>query len=298
MESLRTIADFIRWGASCFNQAGLFFGHGTDNAIDESAALVLHALHLPGELSEIWLQTQLTAEERQRVTVLLQRRIEERIPAAYLTGEAWFAGLRFHVDTNVLVPRSPVAELIEQRFAPWIGEGQLERLLDLCCGSGCIGIASAVYLPDAQVDLADISEAALAVAERNLHEYELEGRVRTVRSDLFSGLKGQRYDVIVSNPPYVSSEEMVGLPPEYRHEPRLGLETGEEGLEIVAKILREASSHLQPWGIIIVEVGSSAETLMARFSDVPFTWIDFERGGDGVFIFTAEELARYQSCFT
>ncbi len=297
MQSLQTIADFIRWGASRFNEADLFFGHGTDNAIDEAAVLVLHALHLPPDFPGSWFQSRLTQAEQTDVTLLLQRRIDERLPAAYLTGEAWFAGLRFNVNEHVLVPRSPIAELVEREFEPWIEAGRISRVLDLCCGSGCIGVAAAVYLPDAAVDLADISDQALQVAASNVAEHDLGNRVEVVQSDLFSALEGRQYDVIVCNPPYVSESEMNRLPEEYHREPRLGLTADEEGLALVARILREAPSHLTSWGIIVIEVGSSAETLMARYPEIPFTWLEFERGGDGVFLFTAEELVRYRETF-
>ena len=297
MQSLQTITDFIRWGASRFNEAGLFFGHGTDNAMDEAAALVLHTLHLPPDLPGVWFGARLTEEERSTVLTQLQRRIAERIPVPYLTGEAWFAGLRFKVTADVLVPRSPLAELVENGFEPWIETTKIEHLLDLCCGSGCIGIAAAVYLPDCEVDLSDISEAALQVARDNVQEHGLEDRVRLLRSDLFADIGDRRYDVIVSNPPYVSSAEMLRLPREYRYEPALALEAEEDGLAVVARILRQAQDYLTPWGILAIEVGRSARALMERYPDVPFLWLDFERGGEGVFLFTAEELKQFAALF-
>jgi ribosomal protein L3 glutamine methyltransferase len=297
MHSLRTIADFIRWGASRFSEAGLFFGHGTDNALDEAAALVLHTLHLSPDLPGAWFSARLTEEERSTVLTQLQRRIDERIPVPYLTGEAWFAGLRFKVNPDVLIPRSPIAELIEKGFEPWIESAKVEHLLDLCCGSGCIGIAAAAYLPDCEVDLSDISEAALQVARDNVEEHGLENRVHLIRSDLFAGTGDRRYDVIVSNPPYVSSSEMMQLPREYQHEPMLALEAEENGLAVVARILREAQDYLTPWGILIIEVGRSAQALIERYPDVPFLWLDFERGGEGVFLFTVEELKQFAALF-
>jgi len=295
--SLLTIRDFIRWGASRFNEAGLFFGHGTDNALDESVLLVLHALHLSRELPATFLGSRLTRQEREKVLALLQRRINERLPAAYLTNDAVFARLHFYVNEHVLVPRSPMAELIESDFQPWVQPGAVSRVLDLCAGSGCIAVGCASHFPDASVDAVDISPQALAVARVNVERHGLEERVEPILSDLFDELKGRRYDLIVSNPPYVSREEFLDLPEEYRREPALGLEAGEDGLDLVARILREASDYLEPGGILVVEVGRSADALMARYPQVPFLWVDFERGGDGVFLLTAEQLAEFQSVF-
>lgn len=296
-DALVTLRDFIRWAASRFSEAELCFGHGTDNALDEAVMLVLHALHLQPDLPSVYLDSRLTENERREVIELLLRRVEERIPGAYLMGEAWFAGLPFYVNEQVLIPRSPIGELIEAGFEPWIGKLTVSRILDLCTGSGCIGIASALRFSDAEVDLADISEPALTLAGRNLARHGLEGRVRVIQSDLFRALAGRRYDIILSNPPYVSRQELAGLPREFRWEPDLGLEAGEDGLDVVKRVLREVSSYLAPGGIVIMEVGSSAEALMAHYPDVSFTWLDFERGGDGVFLLTAEQVIENQTHF-
>ncbi|MEW8028316.1 MAG: 50S ribosomal protein L3 N(5)-glutamine methyltransferase [Candidatus Thiodiazotropha sp.] len=291
MQTLISIADYIRWGASRFSEANLFFGHGTDNALDESAALVLGALHLPPDLPANWFSCRLTADECERVVGLIQRRIDERVPLPYLLGEAWFAGMRFHVNDQVLIPRSPIAELIEQGFSPWLAPSAEPQILDLCCGSGCIGIAAAAYLPESHVDLVDISSGALEVAEKNIAEYGLQERVALHRSDLFETLPVKRYDLIVSNPPYVGAAEMAHLPDEYRHEPVVALHANENGLEIVQRILKQAKRYLSPRGILIVEVGNSALPLVDSYPEIPFVWLDFERGGEGVFLLSAADLA-------
>jgi len=296
-DGLLTIQDYIRWGASRFNADGLFFGHGTDNALDESTQLVLHALHLPPDLPAMYRDCRLTDDERAAIFDLFERRIAERKPAAYLTNRAWFAGLEFYVDENVLVPRSPMAELVESGFDPWLDPETISRVLDLCTGSGCIGIAAAVYLPDADVDLVDISPAALAVASRNVAAHGLEERVRLVETDLFEALEGQVYDVIVSNPPYVSAAEMETLPPEYHREPSLGLAGGESGLDLVLRILRDAPRFLSEDGVLVVEVGNTAAELERRFPELPFLWVEFERGGEGVFLMRREQLIESQPLF-
>jgi ribosomal protein L3 glutamine methyltransferase len=294
---LNSIQDFIRWGASRFNAASLFFGHGTDNAIDEAAQLVLHAIHLPPDLPAVYRDCRLTQEERVAIAELFERRIEERRPAAYLTHRAWFAGLEFYVDENVLVPRSPLAELVEAGFDPWMDPSTVTRVLDLCAGSGCIGIAAAVYIPEAEVDLADISPAALAVASRNVAQHGLEDRVRTVESDLFDGLGEQVYEVIVCNPPYVSLAELLALPEEYQREPPLALAGGESGLDLVLRILRDAPRFLAEEGVLVVEVGNTAAELERRFPDLPFLWLEFERGGEGVFLMNRRQLLEFKPMF-
>jgi len=257
--------------------------------------LVLHSLHLPYDLPGGYFEARLTPAERESVLVLILRRIEERVPLAYLTHEAPFAGLSFYVDERVLVPRSPIAELIEQRFSPWLEAEAVIDVLDLCTGSGCIAIACAFAFPEARVDAVDISVEALEVASTNVRRHELEDRVALLESDIFSGLAGKRYDLIVSNPPYVNAEEWQSLPKEFHAEPRLGLESGKDGLDCVRRILAGAAEHLKPDGILVVEVGSAAEALVQSFPDVPFCWLEFEHGGDGVFLLTGEQVRRYLS---
>lgn len=297
LTTLSTIRDYIRWGASRFTEAGIVFGHGTATALDEAATLVLHTVHQPYNLPDAYLETVLTSKERQSVVDMIDRRIIERKPVAYLTHEAIFAGLSFYVDERVLVPRSPIAELIEQRFDPWVEEDQVERILDLCTGSACIAIACAYAFPEAYVDAVDLSADALAVAEMNVEKHQVADAVTLYQSDLFNELPDRRYDIIVSNPPYVSHAEWEQLPAEFRAEPDMGFKGGESGLDIVLRILVEARRHLTEQGILIVEVGSSAETLQYTFPEVPFYWLDFERGGDGVFLLTAEQVNHYHELF-
>lgn len=296
---LQTILDLIRWGASRFVQADLHFGHGTDNALDEAAYLASHALHLPPDLPRDYLQAHITPAERERTLELFERRLRERRPAAYLTRQAFFAGLDFYVDERVLVPRSPLAELIEREFTPWVDPDGVQRVLDLCTGSGCIGIACAYAFPEAEVELTDVSADALAVAWINIERHRLQPRVQARKADLFEGLEvGDVFDIIVSNPPYVSREEMAGLPPEYRAEPALGLAAGEEGLDMALRILRGAPKFLRSGGILVVETGNSDHALARRFPQVPFAWLEFEHGGHGVFLLTAEQLEEYATVFS
>ena len=290
MEGLETIADFVRWGASRFTEAGLHFGHGTDNAVDESLALVLYGLHLEYPLAAELYNARLTPTEKDDVDRLIGRRIRERVPAAYLVGEAWFCGLRFRVDERVLIPRSPIAELIEAGFSPWRDPSDIHQVLDLCTGCGCIAIGCAVHLPGAQVVATDISTDALGLANQNIRQHRVEDRVKAIHSDLFASLDDRRFDVIVSNPPYVPRREFEALPPEYGHEPGLGLVAGEDGLELVRRILDGARRHLGDSGILIVEVGSAAQALIEACPELPFTWPTFERGGEGVFVLTAQQL--------
>ena len=290
---LSTIIDFIRYGASRFAAAGLTFGHSHDNAMDEATHLVLHSLHLPHDLSPNYGQAKLVAGEKAALLALIERRIGERKPVAYLTGEAWFAGLAFKVDERVLVPRSPIAELIQSGFTPWLDGRDVSRALDLCTGSGCIGIAMAAHNPDWQVDLADISDDALELARENIRIQHVGERVRAIKSDLFAGLKGEVYDLIVSNPPYVTEQEYAELPPEYRHEPALGLTAGPDGLDFALRILRDAPAHLSEDGLLIVEVGESERALTQLLPQVPFIWIEFNVGPMGVFALERRDLVEH-----
>ena len=292
-----TVAGLVRALAARFGKSRLVYGHGTDNALDEAAALVFHALRLDHADAPAVYDMEVTASGCRRVAALARRRIRERVPAAYLTKRMWFAGLEFHVDERVLVPRSPIAELIERRFAPWIDAARVRAILDIGTGSGCIAVASAVAFSRARVDAVDISRPALAVARGNIRRHSLARRVRALRSDHFSALRGRRYDIIVSNPPYVGAREMRSLPAEYRHEPRLALASGRDGLDSVRVILRESAEHLRTEGILVVEVGNSQETLEAAFPGVPFTWLSFERGGGGVFVLTREQLTAHAAAF-
>ncbi len=291
---LSTIRDYIRWGISRFHQAELYYGHGMGSALDEAVYLCLHALHLPHDFSEKYFDTALIADEKQAVFNLLMRRVNEKLPAAYLTGEAWFAGLPFVVNEHVLVPRSPIAELIEKQFAPWIEAEAVESILDLCCGSGCIGIASAYAFECADVDMVDISADAIEVAEENIARHQLDDRVCVIESDLFENVPPRQYDIIVSNPPYVDAEDMASLPDEYHHEPELGLAAGDDGLDLVIPMLQQARQFLTEQGILVVEVGNSQFALQEAYPHVPFCWLDFERGGSGIFLITAQQLDEFE----
>lgn len=285
-----TVEQLIHYGAAMFEQSSLWFGHGSDNAFDEAAELVFFAAGLRHEDAASVYSRQVSAQEREAVVALFRRRVRERLPAAYLTHRMWFAGYEFYVDERVLVPRSPIAELIEAQFQPWLAAGDIHRILDIGTGSGCIAIASALTLPLARVDACDISEDALAVTTLNIAKHGVQSRVRAIRSDVFDALAAERYDLIVSNPPYVGDLEMAQLPREYRHEPASGLHAGADGLDIVRRILREACAHLQPHGILIAEVGNSEDALVRAYPRAPFTWLELERGGGGVFLLTAQQL--------
>ena len=290
-----TVEALIRFGAREFELAGLTFGHGTADATDDAAALVFHALGLDHADAAAEYSRRPAANEVQAVLALFATRVEKKIPAAYLMGRMWFAGLEFEIDERVIVPRSPFAELVHAGFSPWVIEpGNVRRVLDIGTGSGCIAIACATRFPEAHVDAVDLSDQALAVASRNVERHGLASRVHLHRGDVYEPLGGRRYDLIVSNPPYVSDAEMAALPQEYRHEPDVALRAGVDGLDVVRRILRGAEAHLEAGGVLVVEVGDSDERLQQAFPAVPFLWLDFEHGGGGVFVLTRDELCRHR----
>lgn len=289
---IATMRDMIRWGTSQFLAAELSFAQGMPSAIDEAVYLCLNALHLPPDFSAEFFDCRLTMDERLKVLSYYQQRIEQHKPAAYITNEAWFCGMGFYVDERVLIPRSPIAELIQQQFTPWTDPDEVTDILDLCTGSGCIALACAEYFPQARVDAVDISEDALAVAAINADNHALDDQVTLIRSDLFAELQGRKYDIIVSNPPYVSRSEVEALPEEFGHEPaELALQAGDTGMDIVENILCQARTHLKDSGILVVEVGYSQPALEALMPDLPYTWVEFEYGGEGVFVLHANDLA-------
>lgn len=293
VEDLRTAQDFWRWAASRFSEHDLFYGHGTVNAWDEAGALVMQSLELPHHYIEAIGPCRLTRSERQLIAERAAERINSRRPLPYITGKAYFCNLEFIVDERVLIPRSPIAELIQNRFQPWLGDREPERILDLCCGSACIAIACAQAFPDARIDASDISGDALDVAEQNVAAYQLEEQVALIQSDGLTELAGEQYDLIVCNPPYVDAEDFASVPPEYQHEPALALESGEDGLDFVRRLLNEAANFLTPGGLLVCEVGNSMRHVMEQFPQVPFTWLEFEHSDDGVFLISREELRQY-----
>ncbi len=294
--TLVNIRDFIRFAVTCFRENDIHLGHGTDDPFAEATALVMQTLALEWSADDEILDARLLPSERRAVLDLLRRRVNDRIPLAYLLNLAYFNGLPFYVDERVLVPRSPIAELIADRFLPWLGF-EPQRVLDLCTGSGCIAIAMAKEFPEALVDATDISMDALSVASVNVEHHELEDRVNLIESDVFSKLPEQRYDLIVSNPPYVDAEDMADLPAEFLREPELGLASGRDGLDITRRILAEAADHLTEDGVLVVEVGNSQWALEQSFPEVPFVWVEFERGGKGVFVLMAAQCREFQPLF-
>lgn len=294
---LVTLRDLIRWGTSQFNASDLSFAQGMPNAIDEAVYLCLSALHLPPDFSVDYFDCVLTMEERLNVLHLFEQRIEQRKPASYITNEAWFCGLSYFVDERVLIPRSPIAELINQQFIPWIEYDRVTNILDLCTGSGCIAIACADHFEQAQVDASDLSKDALSVATINCENHLMEDRVCLIESDLFANIPQKRYDIIVSNPPYVSAQEMSALSPEFDYEPDSALRAGDTGMDIVLPMLAQASQYLADEGILVVEVGYSKPALEQALPQVPFVWLEFEYGGDGVFLLTASQLQTHQADF-
>ena len=290
---LFTLRDLMRFAVSRFNEANLFFGHGTDNAWDEAAYLLLHTLHLPLDRLDPFMEARLTVTERAAVLDTIRRRINERVPASYLTHEAWLGERRFYVDQRVIVPRSHIAELLEDQLSPWIEDPwAVRRALDLCTGSGCLAILAAIAFPEAQVDAIDLSPDALQVARRNVTDYGLESRVHLIESDAFTAIDSQRYDLIISNPPYVNAESMAELPDEYRREPELALASGEDGLDFTRIILSKAADHLNPGGVLVVEIGHNRDALEDAFPETPFVWLDTAAGDDFVFLLRREDLPR------
>jgi ribosomal protein L3 glutamine methyltransferase len=290
-DSLITLRDHLRYALTRFEAAGLAYGHGCDNAWDEAAYLLCQALHLPLDRLDAFLDARLLPEERAVLRERIERRATERLPAPYLTGEAWLAGHRFRVDRNVIVPRSFIAELLEEGLDPWIDDpSSVGGVLDLCTGSGCLAILAALAFPNAQVDAIDLSPEALAVAHANRGDYDLEPRLRLIESDLYTSLAGERYDLILANPPYVDAEAMAVLPPEYRHEPSLALAGGSDGLDLVHHILAGARARLNPGGLLVVEIGHNRAALEAAYPDTPFTWLETEAGNQYVFLLHRDEI--------
>lgn len=288
---LHTVRDYLRYAVSRFNGADLFFGHGSDNAWDEAVYLTLHTLHLPLDRLEPFLDARLLPHERESLLDIYRRRCEERLPAAYLTHEAWLGEHRFYVDERVIVPRSFIAELLQEQLAPWIEDPwAIDSALDLCTGSGCLAILTALAFPNAEVAAVDLSKDAISVAERNVADYHLHYRVSLIQSDAFTNLQGKRFDLIISNPPYVDAESVAALPPEYLHEPEMALGSGDDGLDFTRIILREAKKHLTPQGLLIVEIGHNREVLEAAYPTLPFTWLDTTAGDEFVFLLHATDL--------
>jgi ribosomal protein L3 glutamine methyltransferase len=294
-DELLTIMDFLRFSLSCANQSELYYGHGTDNAWDDMHSLVLRSLSLPYDVDHMLLHGKLTTRERKHLIQQLDKRINQRVPVPYLIKEAYFYDLPFYVDERVLIPRSPIAELIRAEFSPWIEYDNVHRILDLCTGSGCIAIACCHAFPNAEVDAIDISSEALSVAQMNKARFSLDEQLDLIASDCFANISGRQYDVIVSNPPYVGKVEMQTLPDEFRHEPVLALEASNNGLSVVETILKNAHNFLSDHGILIVEVGNSEEALVEAYPSLPFLWLDLSEGGSGVFLLTKQQL---MTCFS
>ena len=297
IDELATIGDLLRWGASQFNAAGIFYGHGNDNAWDEAVALTMHALFLPIDSKESITNCRVTTSERETVLSLFKLRVNERLPVAYITNIAWFAGMQFYVDDRVLVPRSPIAEMINEGFEPYLQHKPVLRALDLCTGSGCIAIAIAHQFPDAEVDAIDLSIDALEVANINIFNHGVEDRVIPMQSDILNEVLREKYDLIVSNPPYVDQEDMDSLPQEFIHEPEMGLAAGFDGLDLVKRILVDSLDCLNDGGLLVVEVGNSQVHMQEQFPQVDFTWIEFGNGGHGVFALTKAQLVLHKEDF-
>ena len=289
---LFNVRDFLRYAVSRFNAAGLFFGHGSDNAWDEAVYLTLHTLNLPLDRLEPFLDARLLPHEREQLLDIYQKRCQDRLPAAYLTHEAWLGEHKFYVDERVIVPRSFIAELLDEQLTSWIDDPWvIESALDLCTGSGCLAILTALAFPNAAVAAVDLSKEAISVAERNVADYDLGDRIELIQSDAFTKLQGRQFDLIISNPPYVNAESVAALPPEYLHEPELALGSGEDGLDFTRIILREAKKHLTENGILVVEIGHNRDALEAAYPTLPFTWLDTAAGDEYVFLLHASDLS-------
>lgn len=297
LDQPRTVRDFILWAEQHFDEAGLYFGHGTDNARDEAVWLVISTLDIPFDGLDEQADRKLDTAEQKTLSDLVEARISTRKPLAYLLHEAWFAGHKFYVDERVIVPRSLIGDFIPDRFQPWIDPARVKTILDLCTGSGCIAIAAAHAFPQAQVDAAELSADALAVARINVDLHDLDARVHLIRSDLYQGVTDRRYDLILTNPPYVNATDMATLPEEYRHEPGLALASGNEGLDAIVHILAGAPAHLNPGGALVAEVGNSHEALAERFPEVPFVWLTSASGDESVFLLTEKELRQHAARF-
>lgn len=292
-KKLLSVKEFVRWGCDEFNKHDLFYGHGTDNAWDEALVLVIFAVDLSYDEIDEHADDEVIPSQREKIVALFEQRITQRIPAAYITKSAWFADLPFYVDERVLIPRSPFAELIQNKFKPWVNENNVKRILDLGTGNGCIAIACAMNFPNTSVDAVDVSKDALEVASINVEKHKVSNRVQFYHGDLFQPLLNHKYDLIVANPPYVSNEEYLDLPLEYQHEPKNGLLAEDEGLIIVERILKQAKDYLSSGGVLIVEVGNSEPLLVERYPNVPFLWLEFAHGGQGVFLLTAQQLTEH-----
>ncbi len=290
--NLQTVRDWLRYAVSRFSRAGLFYGHGTDNAYDEAAYLILHTLHLSPDTLEPFLDARLLDHERGSVRDVIERRVTERLPAPYITGEAWLRGRRFHVDNSVLIPRSPIAELLDEGLSPWIPDAvEVQAVMDMCTGSGCLAILAAQAFPMAQVDAVDLSEAALAVATRNVDDYGLQERVQLHRSNLFDAIPPRELDLIICNPPYVNADSMSALPPEYLHEPRMALAGGGDGMDLVRRILHDAPRYLAPQGMLLLEIGHEREHFEAAFPELEPLWLDTAEGHDQLLLLYRDQLA-------
>ncbi len=291
-DELHTVRDWLRLAVSAFNEAKLSFGHGSANAYDEAAYLILHTLHLPLDTLTPFLDARLSAKEKNALRALLKQRVEKQIPAAYLTHEAWLGSFRFYVDERVIVPRSFIAELLETQLTPWVENPEaVTRVLDLCSGSGCLAILAAHAYPNAEVDAVDISPSALEVAQRNVADYGLINRISLIESDLFTNLHNKKYNIIICNPPYVDAASVASLPKEYLHEPKLALGSGADGLDATREILKHAAAHLKPSGVLVVEIGHNRDALEAAYPKLPFTWLEVSAGDEFVFMLKREDLA-------